>query len=414
MLWLIMLIISVITVLLLISPLIKPSSKATIDRLTINKQVYKDRIQELEIEREQQELTDDEFKALEAELKKNLLEDAHLLSEQKQSPSSAQYKLAWSLAGVLPLMALVIYYFIADWQAFTHWEELIEKHEAYQSNPQEGGEWLDKLNKQELLLLLRTRLYQEPEDTRGWLILGQTLGSLGATVPAQSALNKALQTAPKDQSLQLTVAQILTSFNQASAIEQAEQLVQNILQSNPDHEGALTIYGFIKAREGEYKEAIDVWQNLVDRRIARGEGEGKGVEILRQQIEHVKTLAQQSKQAPSDFHLSVNVQLAEELKGRFPANTRVFVVVRGDDGIPAPVAVKPMMLADLPVQLQLSDADAMMPGRVMSKMNTVKVSARISFSGQATPQPGDWQSEILVVDISDPRPVQLVISKPIP
>jgi cytochrome c-type biogenesis protein CcmI len=415
MLWLLIILVSLISVFALVYPLLKSSPKETLDRLTINKQVYRDRIKELELEKEQLQLTDEEFKALESELKKNLLEDAHLLSVNKPSGADTRTAWTWISIGVIPVLAFALYFFIADWRGYLHWEDLIAKHQRYQNEPKAGGEWIDQLSKEELLLLLRTRLYNEPQDTRGWLILGQTLGSLGASSAAQSALTKALQTSPEDESLQLTVAQILTSLNNPAAIEQAERLVEGILKNNSNHEGALTIYGFIKARNGDFDNAIAIWQNLIDRRVARGEGEGKGVEVLKQQIEYAKSLAEQKKQkSQNSFSLTAKIRIADELKGRFPATTKVFVIVRGNDGIPAPVAVKPMMLADLPAEIELTDADAMMPGRLMSNMETIRVLARISFSGQAKPQSGDWQSDEVVIQTQDPDSIDLVISKEIP
>ncbi len=414
MLWLLMLIVSLLSFLLLVSPLRKSAQTRSIDRLSVNKKVYQDRVKELELEKEQQQLTEQEFNALEAELKKNLLEDAHLTSKQQEA-SNFHQKLTWSVAMALPVLALVSYYFIADWQAYLHWEELQQKHEQYQIDANADSEWLEQLTNQELLLLLRTRLYKDPDDTRGWLILGQTLGNLGAAAPAQAALTKALQTSPKDTSLQLTVAQVMTTLNQASAIEQAEQLVEQILANNADHEGAMAILGFVKARKEDYAKAIELWQQLIERREARGEGEGQGVQILKQQIEQAKALlAQQSAQPESQFGITAKVTLAEEIQGRFPANTRVFIIVRGDDGMPAPVAVKPMMIADLPAFIQLTDADAMMPGRTMSQMNQLFVSARISFSGSAAPQSGDWQSSTEVVDVANAQPIELEISAQIP
>ena len=69
---------------------------------------------------------------------------------------------------------------------------------------------------------------------------------------------------------------------------------------------------------------------------------------------------------------------------------RVFIFAR-EPGSPMPVAVKRLRVADLPTQIELSDADTMMPTRKLSDLRHVEVVARASSSGSATPQKGDWE-----------------------
>ena len=77
-----------------------------------------------------------------------------------------------------------------------------------------------------------------------------------------------------------------------------------------------------------------------------------------------------------------------------------------------PLAVKRLSLADLPVRLQLSDADAMMPTMKLSSFDQVIVGARVSLSGNPVAQSGDYYTEMDSVDSNNPPPsISLLIDK---
>jgi cytochrome c-type biogenesis protein CcmH len=76
-----------------------------------------------------------------------------------------------------------------------------------------------------------------------------------------------------------------------------------------------------------------------------------------------------------------------------------------------PLAVKRLSVAELPAEISLSDADAMMPQLKLSRFPQVQLVARISRSGDATR--GEWigrsaplasdagQAPTLVIDSAD-------------
>jgi cytochrome c-type biogenesis protein CcmH len=68
--------------------------------------------------------------------------------------------------------------------------------------------------------------------------------------------------------------------------------------------------------------------------------------------------------------------------------------------------------ADLPAELVLSDADAMTPQARLSGYETVSVSARISLSGNVSPQPGDMIAEITDIPTKGlSQPLEIVVSE---
>ena len=106
----------------------------------------------------------------------------------------------------------------------------------------------------------------------------------------------------------------------------------------------------------------------------------------------------------------VTIEVAAAASLQADPQTRVFVIVRPLAGPPMPVAVRALSFAELPAVVQLSDADAMQPGRTLSRFDKVAVLARLSRSGSPTSQPGDVESEIVQVRPLDRPAVSLLLN----
>src|SRR3546814_19967880 len=69
----------------------------------------------------------------------------------------------------------------------------------------------------------------------------------------------------------------------------------------------------------------------------------------------------------------------------------LFVSARASTGPRIPLAARRLNPAELPIELELSDADAMAPQFRLSPAREVVVNARISHTGTAYPPPGDFE-----------------------
>jgi cytochrome c-type biogenesis protein CcmH len=105
--------------------------------------------------------------------------------------------------------------------------------------------------------------------------------------------------------------------------------------------------------------------------------------------------------------IRMNVALAPGVVAAPPA--RVFVIARVPNGPPMPIAVRALNPAALPEQLELTDRDAMQPGRVLSMFDRVEVLARLSRSGNPVSQSGDVESAAVLLDPRGAEGVSLII-----
>jgi cytochrome c-type biogenesis protein CcmH len=62
-----------------------------------------------------------------------------------------------------------------------------------------------------------------------------------------------------------------------------------------------------------------------------------------------------------------------------------------------------------PLRFTLDDGNAMLPGRNLSSAQHVTIEARVSRSGGAAPQSGDYQSAVTAIDPHGSRIVHVVL-----
>jgi hypothetical protein len=109
--------------------------------------------------------------------------------------------------------------------------------------------------------------------------------------------------------------------------------------------------------------------------------------------------------------ISGEVALDERLRNQVPAGLTLFIVAKSIGSPGAPVAVVRASTGQWPVKFLLDDSLAMLPTRTLSKAGRVTIEARISHSGMATAESGDFQSAVTPVDPSQHKSVRLVIDR---
>jgi cytochrome c-type biogenesis protein CcmH len=109
--------------------------------------------------------------------------------------------------------------------------------------------------------------------------------------------------------------------------------------------------------------------------------------------------------------IKIKVTLDKSLAASVKPGSVLFVFAKSLDGKGPPLAAKRIGVDTFPIELELSDADSLMPTAKLSSQKKVSLSARISIQGIANAQVGDIEADALVVDASSENPVEILLSR---
>ncbi|MDN6550024.1 MAG: c-type cytochrome biogenesis protein CcmI, partial [Enterobacterales bacterium] len=197
---------------------------------------------------------------------------------------------------------------------------------------------------------------------------------------------------------------VLTRSNDPEDNKQAADMLANMMVRNHQDVRVLSLLAFNAFEQGDYKKAIGAWEMML--RVLPENDSRR--EVLKRSIEQAK-----AQSGEDNTQLSVTINLPPEIERQLPP-TAVLVVSVTDGVAPIPVAVKQLPLGHFPVTVSLSDANAMMPERLLSAQKQVKVRARISRDGLANPQPGDWFGESAVMPYNKESQISVQIDHQVP
>jgi cytochrome c-type biogenesis protein CcmH len=117
--------------------------------------------------------------------------------------------------------------------------------------------------------------------------------------------------------------------------------------------------------------------------------------------------------APAGTSVTGSVSVAPSIAGQVSGTEILFIFARSEGGPRVPLAVLRGSSKQLPMRFALDDSMAMAPNLKLSGATAVRIEARISKSGNATPQPGDLVGASGVVK-PGARDVNVVVDKVLP
>jgi cytochrome c-type biogenesis protein CcmH len=232
---------------------------------------------------------------------------------------------------------------------------------------------------------LAAKMRENPEDADGWKLLGRSYSALGRFNEAADAYAKAAVRAPRDAQLLADFADTLAMARGQSLEGEPEKLVHRALEIDPDNMKALALAGTIEFNRRQFAAAAGYWKRM----LAHVEPGTEDARVIQSNIDEALQMA--GSPVPAEKALQGTVSLSAKVKDKAAPDDTVFIYARAAEGPPMPLAVHRVKVRDLPAKFSLNDAMAMAPGMAISAHPRVIVTARISKSGQAAPQPGDLQ-----------------------
>jgi cytochrome c-type biogenesis protein CcmH len=299
-----------------------------------------------------------------------------------------------------------------DWNAPPEPDRAAVQAEAAQASPEVAS----------MVAKLEGHLKNEPNDMKGWLLMGRSYLALQRLDDAVVAYDHAYRLGGgKDVEAALGFGEALSYRAGGDITPQAAKLFEEGVALAPENPKALLYGGFAAASRGDYPLARTRWlalkaqhpptevEKMLDDRIAElGAEAGAGPMTAAGGAPPAAPVAVDPKATAT-----VNIRIAPELQGRLQGEPMLFVSAREPGVGGPPLAAKRLTAAAIGTQIQLSAADSMMPGRMIVAGQKVSITARISFSGQPLPTSGDLFGE-LSYDVGRDGARDLVIDKVTP
>lgn len=366
--------------------------------MSINVQVFQDRLRELDADKAAGVINDDSYQAQVIELKRQLL-----AAQTKQEAygvvgiKSRLIVLVW-----IPILVAIAYLTSGDrTPVFNLWaaQDTVGQvaDDLLTGKIDTPPEWATK-DSVALISAMQTNVHHHAHDANRWVRLSELFMMLDAKPQALEALSRANRLEPENTEIAITYAQTSFFANEGKLDAKARAVVMDILKTSPKHEGALMLMAMSDARAGDYPMA-KAWISKLRSLIASHSGDRSGALASLDTLS--ANIAKQEQAASAGVQIAISV--SPTLLAQVQSEDVLFVSIAEQAGGP-PYAVKRLPVSELKdgaVTVSLSDLDAMLPGRTLTVGResgaTLVVNARISRSGSATSESGDLMANPVVL-----------------
>ena len=356
----------------------------------LNAAIHRDRLAELERDRNNGTVSATDFAEAQEELQRQLLDDTAAV--EAAAPGGTGRNSGIVLAILLPLLAVGLYALLGSPTAVLPAAVQTQRATA---------------DMEQLAAKLASKLEQNPDNPEGWAMLARSYASMGRLDDAERAYGRIGPDLSRNAELMAEFAEMLVQKNNGFD-DRSRDLIGKALRLEPNNMLALFLGGGDAFANERFAEAAALWERLlpqlepgsedarmVESSLAKAKERG-GVRpgAVKPADKLAKGAAKESpaKESPakaSAKSVSGRVELSPALKAKANPDDVVFIFARAVNGPRMPLAAQRARVADLPMDFMLDDSQAVMQGATISSVDSVRVEVRVSKSGTANPGKGD-------------------------
>ncbi|HAV47761.1 MAG TPA: c-type cytochrome biogenesis protein CcmI, partial [Psychrobacter sp.] len=382
--------------------------------LDINIAVFRERLIELQSDKDNGTIDDAHYQNQKTELERQLLD-----AQREVTPSVAPgIKIRLIIMVWVPVLAGLAYFLVGDrTPVFDLWtaEDKVAQvaDDLLTGKIDQPPAWAIEDGTQ-LISAMQTNVYRHADDPDRWMRLSELFLSLEATDSAIEALSHAYRLSPDNEEIATTYAQISFFANKGQLDATSRRVLQDVLAKNPSHEGAQMLMAMGEARSNNFEEAQGWIKRLRSSIAAKPGDHTKALASLDELSANVSAQQQQASEG-----VEVSIRISASLLPLVKADDVLFVAIRDVKGGP-PFAAKRLPISIIKqgkASIRLSDLDAMMPERTLQSARSDKtqlaVVARVSHSGTASAESGDLSGNPVVISAEQTQ-VNIEINQQIP
>ena len=402
-------------------------SKERIQSLTYNANseliaIYHQRLGELANDLANQRIDQANHDESVIELKRRLLNE---LSPEKSLMSKGNNRI-FALTGSAFLIAFTAIFYTAtgSQQQLQNWHSAMDNLPAYGERAvMQKGEPLTQNELQAFALGLRTKLDQSGDDQVAWMLLGRVAMSLNEYDMAQQSFDKVLRLDPDNMPVLISYSQVLLLEGSEVNMTRAAGMLSKVLKEDPTNLDAISLLALIAYERHDWlqaKSAFEVLLNSMDEQDSRYGMIAQRITEIEQNISAENTQQQVQQSSDEDNNavqtsaIKITVNLAPQFTDKLPTQGTLFVFAKAANGPPMPLAVVKLTDYSFPIEVQLSDSNAMVAGLTLSSVDKIILTARISKDASVMPSTGELEGRSDVLERSQTKAYDLLINELIP
>jgi cytochrome c-type biogenesis protein CcmH len=439
--WVLTVLMLLAAIVLLVYPLLKVRKKSSIAYKESNLKINEEKIKELDLDLKEGRIDQLFYRAARDELDRELLIDIPAASMENASlhytnSVTRHPALALMISIFIPLLALLLYLQLGMHSASDASFVAAQQQPQVQAQASQGLPSVEEMARK-----LEAHIEQNGGTVQEWTLLARAYKYLGNYELAAKAFAVVLEKDKNNVPVMIESAEVMALNNNRSFTPEARALVMHAYELEPDNANVLWFAGVAEYQSGNYQLAIDHLVKLIP--LVAGEEDvmksiisivttsreqliasGKEMPDL-ESLLGAKVMAAAATPAVEEKattmpatsamkRLNVTVDVSAEVREKFDAGDSIFVYAKAKQGPRMPLAVQRMTLSALPATVVLDDSMAMVEGMNLSAFDALVVSARVTKSGSAISQSGDFIGQIDVDDKNTEANINVVIDTLVP
>ncbi|EWH06089.1 cytochrome C biogenesis protein [Pseudoalteromonas lipolytica SCSIO 04301] len=378
--------------------------------------IYYQRLEELKADLDNQRIDKNMHSESVIELKRRLLNE---LSPEKALNSKGNNRI-FALTGTVFLITLTVifYSYTGSQQQIKGWHDAMANLKSYGERAvMQSGEPLTANELQAFALALRTKLDQSGDDEVAWMLLGRVAMSLNEFDMAMQSFDKVLKMNPDNKQVLISYSQVLLMEGSDANMSRAATMLSRVLKAEPTNIDAISLLALIAYERKDWLQAKTAFEVL----LASMEQNDPRYPMIAERIAEIDAHLNNEQQVASagavndsNSEIKITVNLDESLSNKQPENGTLFIFAKAASGPQMPLAVVKMTEYSFPLEVTLSDSNAMVDGLNLSSVDKIILTARLSKDETVVTSSGELEGNSDVLERKNVKEYALLINELIP
>jgi cytochrome c-type biogenesis protein CcmH len=284
MLWSSAAIVTALVIAVLLWSTIRRAKNGAATRAAFDIAVYKDQLSELQHDLERGLINQTEVESARTEIERRILA---LAEEADETVDAGKTSLSFSIGAIVlavPALTFGVYLYLGtpDYPNIPFASRDLKAEQARTQRLKEAAEMAG------LIDTLAKRLEEDPNNLRGWLLLGRTYLTMEREADAVAALRRAVELAPKNPAVAMELGEALIISNDNRVGPESRTILNAVLSSDARSPRARYYLALADAQDGNLKNALQGWTDLLAVSKANAPWRATVMESIRRAAEDLK------------------------------------------------------------------------------------------------------------------------------